>query len=88
MKTIWMRVGMSVSLTDDELDLVLNGHKHGYSHELSGIVERAISEGRVITDGETYIPENCIEMVNADYGTSYDASTDIETYLTPRLKGE
>lgn len=75
-KEIWVRLGCSLSLTNEEIEKALSGD----SDQLRDIITTAIAEQRFRLDGESYIPESCVEDFNEEHGTSYpveDYETDI-----------
>lgn len=71
MKELWMRVGMTFKLSDEEADAILNpaDGKAG----MRAIVGKAFDEGRFELDGDTYVPVASVEDFNSKYGTEYDA---------------
>ena len=74
-KNLWMRVGMSIKLTDSEVDLILSN-----GNDSAKILKKAIEEGRYCLDGESYVPMECVEDFNKTYGTNYEC-VDHEWYL-------
>lgn len=80
MKNLWLRVGMTLKLTDEEAKSLFESTDDGYCDKLGDIVRLAQTEGRLYLDGETYVPECAIEDFNLTYRTSYEVypiSTDI-----------
>jgi hypothetical protein len=71
---IWIRLGCTLNLTDEEIEKALSGNPE----QLEEVITAAISNGRFRLDGESYIPENCVEAFNEQHGTSYPV-TDYET---------
>lgn len=56
-KSIWMRIGVTVPMDDDELKSFLEyaAHEQNIGDRLAGeFLERAIA------DGDSYVPENCL----------------------------
>ena len=69
MKGLWMRLGISLELTDEEVDVILSrGTTLGAARDA---VLTAIKEGRWEMDGESYVPGECIHHFNRVYGTNY-----------------
>lgn len=52
MKKLWMRAGVSLMLTDEEIDEILGGCEGSAGQ---GSVVRALREGRFTFDGDSYI---------------------------------
>lgn len=50
-KAVWMRLGVSVMLSDDELAEIKSGSRAG-----AGIIQDKVNIGKFYLDGETYIP--------------------------------
>ena len=59
-----MRLGASVSGTKEEIDKVINGD--------ANTLKQLLGKGQIEFNGDTYIPEECIEEYNAEYKTDYD----------------
>ena len=73
-KTIWMRLGVMVKVTDDELfDMMEQAHMYrvevdGFPTQHESMADYDLSEGeaecflrRAIAEGESYIPECCFD---------------------------
>ena len=71
MNELWMRVGMTFWLTDEEVE-ASRAPADGEA-SMGSIIRRAFDEGRFALDGETYIPEGVVEEYNALHGTAYEA---------------
>jgi hypothetical protein len=74
LKKLWLRVGMTLSLTDDEVRQVFE------SDDMDKAVLSAIRSGRAVPDGNTYVPYECVEGFNRSYGTDYEVG-EYETEL-------
>ena len=74
MKTIWLRVGMSYTGTQDEIEKILRGDA-----DLPDL-EHALQNGDARLDGETYIPSFVVEDYNASEKTNFPVG-DIDWYL-------
>lgn len=68
MKEIWMRAGITISMTDEEADAILEGDYEVQMNALRTI----LAEGRFSWNGETYIPAECIQAFNSIYGVQYE----------------
>lgn len=67
LRHVWARVGMTLDITPEEEKAIFEGDY------LAGkeVVKRVIMDGRASLDGETYVPEECIEDYDQEYGTNY-----------------
>lgn len=73
---IWARIGMTLSLTPDEMDLLVSGNDRDKQKCLS----RIFVEGRASINGDSYIPDSVMEKYNKSYGTNYDCGDmDLDT---------
>ena len=68
-RTIWLRLGVCLTATPAEIDALLNDDPEGING--AKILLRAFREGRMEPDADTYIPAECIEDYNKEYGTQY-----------------
>lgn len=62
-RQIWVRLGCIIEGTKDEIEKILHGD------ELALI--NVVFKGNTALSGESYIPEECIEEYNEDYGTHH-----------------
>ena len=62
-RSIWMRLGVTVTGTADEIEKILDGD--------FGLAFKLIEKGQFEIDGDSYIPEECIEEYNEEYGTNH-----------------
>lgn len=76
MKKIWIRAGMTLSISDEEARAVLTGDESS----AGDVVKKIIAEGRFAFDGESYIPQVCVAEYNRDNGTSFE-ERDVEIQL-------
>lgn len=79
MQNVWLRLGVTIQLSRVELEELLQG-------DMSQVVRDALQDGRVMPDGDTYIPAEAIEHLNAQQGTSYpvrDYGCDMHSDLLP-----
>ena len=65
---LWMRLGVTLRVTDDEADAILGEDKHNSTLTLRGVLRA----GRFEPDGESYIPGESIKSYNHAHGTEYD----------------
>lgn len=68
MKKIWIRAGMTLSISDEEARAVLTGGESA----AGDVVRKIIAEGRFVFDGESYIPQVCVADYNRGNGTSFE----------------
>lgn len=81
MKHIWMRAGVTLNLAEDEVELILNSFD---SIVAGNVVAQALKDGRFRFDGESYIPEECVEGYNGEHGTDFEvADINMELDFTP-----
>lgn len=68
-KSIWMRLGVTVPVTDEEMNEILKGYKtanYSYADDYDFDDSRSIEFlRRAIADGESYIPGCCITEEHA-----------------------
>lgn len=73
---VWMRMGITLSLTADEMEKIVCGNEK----ESQAALVRIFSDGRAAIDGDSYIPGPVMEEYNRKYGTRYDKyDVDLET---------
>lgn len=72
LKRLWMRAGVSLMLTDKEVDAIL-GKQDDDGLAAQNVLKAALMEGRFKFDGNSYIPQDTIEEFNREHGTAYDA---------------
>lgn len=66
-REIWLRLGISLKITEDEEKAILGTDKEASLRTLSDIV----ANRRMSVNGNTYIPETCVYDFNKRYGTNY-----------------
>ena len=64
---LWMRIGATVYLNENEAETLLNGD----NSEAKDLLKRMIYDNRFRLDGETYIPESSVEDFNEMYDKHY-----------------
>lgn len=67
-RRLWMRLGVSLRITEAE-EKIIFGEDKAAAEEL---LRRIIAEGRFAPDGDTYIPGVTVDEYNAEYGTDYE----------------
>ena len=70
MKKLWMRAGVSLMLTDEEIDEILGGCEGSAGQEA---VVKALREGRFAFNGDSYIPRITVEEFTKEHGLPYAA---------------
>ena len=68
MKKLWMRAGISLMLSDEEIDEILGGCEGSAGEEA---VVAALREGRFTFDGDSYIPQSTVEEFTKEHGLPY-----------------
>lgn len=76
MNKIWMRAGMTLSVSDDEAQAILGEDENTAAKAAA----KVIKEGRFAFDGESYVPQVCVSEYNRDNGTTFQAY-DVEMQL-------
>lgn len=67
-RRIWMRLGVTLEGTKEEIETLLSD-----DYDLSkNALKKILTEGRYKVDGDSYIPETCVEEYNNDYGTDHE----------------
>ena len=69
MNTLWLRVGMSFELTNEELEMILGDSWN--SDDMLDVLRKAFAEKRYRLEGDTYVPYPVIEEFNKNHGTDY-----------------
>lgn len=82
MKKLWMRAGVSLMLTDEELNEIL-GDCEGPKGEET--IATALREGRFSFDGDSYIPQVTVEEFTERYSLPYEAQE--PEFCLPLLEG-
>ena len=67
-REIGIRVGMKRELTKDEEKILFSGNGEAGGE----VIKKVISAGRAMLDGETYSPQEAVEIFNEAYGTDYE----------------
>ena len=71
MKNLWARLGVTMSLTDDEIERLI-GEGQAAMSDREKILTKVIADGRFTLDGETYIPQEAVTDFNEEYNASYE----------------
>jgi len=67
LRKLWMRLGVSLHVTDAEADTLLSDD----SHHADDILRSVIRDGRFSVDGNSYIPRKSVEVYNNENATDY-----------------
>lgn len=73
---LWMRLGVTLNITDDEADAIMGDDDSASVDTLLGVLRA----GRFEPDGDSYIPGESIVSYNHAHGTEYD-DTDVDFNL-------
>ena len=68
MKELWMRAGITLSVTDEEAEALLGSDDAAADKTICKILK----EGRYCFNGNSYIPDTVVETFNRKYGTDFD----------------
>ena len=71
MKKLWARLGVTMSLTDDEVNALI-GNDQASMRDKERILTKVICEGRFALDGETYVHQEAVSDFNEEYDASYE----------------
>ena len=84
-RKVWLRLGITLKGTEQDIEQVVSGAE-GSEDKLIGLLK----EGSFVIDGDTYIPEPCIEQYNETYDTKHEVGDvgyclydDTEYQITP-----
>ena len=66
-RKVRLRIGITLCGDEQDIEQVVSG-KDGRENTLM----RLMKESSFVIDGDTYIPEPCIEQYNEDYGTTHE----------------
>ena len=64
-RSVWMRIGCNVSGTKEQMDALM---KSDDLRLAKYTLKDMFDNGQVEIDGNTYIPERCVESYNEEYG--------------------
>lgn len=64
----WWRVGMTIPMTEEEIETL----KRGKFKECKELFVRKISSGEAKLDGDTYMPDECFEDMLDAYDLEWD----------------
>ena len=63
---IWMRLGISLSVTENEAKALLSG-----GDESTDLLRELIADGRFKPDGDSYIPQECVQQYSREHGMDF-----------------
>lgn len=78
MKKLWARLGVTLSLTDEEVRKLI-GDNQATMSDREKIIIKVVNDGRFSLDGETYVPQEAVADFNEEYNASYEEN-DYELY--------
>ena len=64
-RSVWMRVGCIVGGTKEQMDAMIKGNDWRLAEYM---LKEMFDNGQVEIDGNTYIPERCVESYSKEYG--------------------
>ena len=64
-RSVWMRIGCDVRGTKEQMDAMMKGDDWRLAEHT---LKEMFDNGQVEIDGDTYIPERCVESYNEEYG--------------------
>lgn len=67
MKKLWIRLGATLSITEEEEAAIFCGD----DDDLEKAMTKILKDGRIEFDGKNYIPDRAIMDFNERYGTDY-----------------
>ena len=65
---LWCRIGATLYLNESEADILLGDD----DIKAKDLLKRMIYDNRFRLDGESYVPESCVEAFNEEYGKDYE----------------
>lgn len=68
MKKIWMRLGVSIDMSEREEEKIFGEDRDAAAEA----VRKIVADGRFLLDGDSYIPETSVEDFNKRYGTRHN----------------
>lgn len=74
-RRIWCRVGVTLSLTKHDEELLFGRDQDA----AVACFRRLLTTQKLVPDGNSYIPDECVEQFNATYGTNYSTEMSLET---------
>lgn len=63
-RSVWMRIGCTVRGTKEQMDTMLKGEDYRLAEYT---LKEMFENGQVEIDGNTYVPESCVETYNKEY---------------------
>ena len=69
MKKVWLRLGVEINATDEEVENIFNGNEYG-----KFLLRQIVSDGRFSVKGLTVVQEETIENFNTEHGTNYNVA--------------
>jgi hypothetical protein len=66
-RSIWMRLGVTLKGTKEEIETLLSDGEESYD-----VLMKILKERRFTFNGDSYIPQTCVEDYNKKYGTNHE----------------
>ena len=63
-RLVWMRIGCTVRGTKEQMDTMMKGEDYRLAEYT---LKEMFENGQVEIDGNTYVPESCVETYNKEY---------------------
>lgn len=73
-KRIWCRIGVTLSLTKYDEEILFGSDPEA----AAACFKRLLTTQKLVPEGNSYIPDECIEQFNATYGTNYSTEMSLE----------
>ena len=70
-RTIWLRLGVTVKSSKEDIENLIQVKDSRLADET---LERLFKEGKVVMDGDWYIPDVCVQTYDEEYGTNFSAN--------------
>ena len=75
-RTIWLRLGVQVNGTKEEIESLFSNDVNECNNALMNLINKR----QYLFNGNSYIPETCVEEYNKEYGTNHEVG-DYDFYL-------
>lgn len=65
---LWCRIGATLYVDEKEADILLGEDKD----KAKDLLKQLVYDNKFRLDGESYVPESCVEAFNEEYGKDYE----------------
>ena len=65
---LWCRIGATLYINEKEAEILLGDD----DIKANDLLKRMIYDNRFRLDGESYVPESCVEAFNEEYDKDYE----------------